>query len=104
MAAQLGRHLLQAGRDRAHADELPELLGRASVSRPWESDGSDPFTIGDLDTSKPFVHVFDDISLDLVMQELDTVDDFIGYLTAKAAFARSGRLVSATGEEVQPQP
>jgi hypothetical protein len=35
-----------------------------------------PFTIGDVDPSGPFVHVFDDATLDIVLSELDTVTDF----------------------------
>jgi hypothetical protein len=83
-----------AGACREHFDG-----GSGSLLIAPSSDGSEPFTIGDLDASKPFVHVFDEVSLDLVMHELDTVDDFIRYLTAKAAFIRSGRLVRAAGEE-----
>ena len=63
------------------------------------SDGTEPFTVGDLDPDKPFVHVLDETSLDLVMRELDTVDDFVRYLVAKESFVRSGQLVSAAGEE-----
>ena len=33
------------------------------------------------------------------MSELDTVDDFVRYLSAKEAFVRSGQLLSAAGEE-----
>ena len=58
----------------------------------------EPFVIGDLDTSRPFVHVFDDATLDLVMSSLDTATDFLRYLRAKEALLRS-RTVFATGEE-----
>lgn len=73
--------------------------GSGSLVIAPDSDGTEPFTVGDLDRSKPFVHVFDDTSLNLAMSELDTVDDFVSYLTAKEAFVRSGKLVSAAAEE-----
>lgn len=59
----------------------------------------EPFAIGDLDPSGSFVHVIDDIALDIVMSELDTVRDFTDYLEKKVAFIRSGRLLQAYGEE-----
>jgi len=58
-----------------------------------------PFTVGDLDTGRTFVHVFDDTSLDIVMRTVDTIADFVAYLTKKASFLRSGRDVFAAGEE-----
>ena len=57
------------------------------------------FRIGQLAPDKGYVHVFDDANLDIVLSELDTVADFVGYLTRKEAFLRSGRVVLATGEE-----
>lgn len=58
-----------------------------------------PFWIGDVDSSGSFIHVLDDGSLDIIMNELDTITDFTEYLEKKAAFARSGRLGIAYGEE-----
>ncbi|WP_455270674.1 hypothetical protein [Rhizobium herbae] len=58
-----------------------------------------PFAIGDIDPTGDFVHVFDDVSLDIVMRELDTITDLTQYLDKRAAFIRSGRLVRAHGEE-----
>lgn len=43
-----------------------------------------PFAVGDLDPTKGFVHVFDDTSLEVVMRTLDTVTDFIHYLSKGA--------------------
>jgi hypothetical protein len=40
------------------------------------------------DFSKGFVHVFDERSLDIVLDELDTITDFVQYLSDKEAFAR----------------
>ncbi|WFU00683.1 hypothetical protein QA648_10920 [Rhizobium sp. CB3171] len=76
---------------------LPDLKG----SDHCKPDASTfmPFAIGDIDPSGDFVHVFDDVSLDIVMRELDTISDFTDYLDKRAAFIRSGRLASAHGEE-----
>ena len=58
-----------------------------------------PFAIGDIDPESDYVHVFDDVSLEIVMRELDTISDFTEYLDKRADFVRSGRLEAAHGEE-----
>ena len=58
-----------------------------------------PFSVGDLDSTKSFVHVLDDASLDIVMSHCDTAADISSYLQRKEAFVRSGQLLSAAGEE-----
>jgi hypothetical protein len=63
------------------------------------SDGYMPFAIGDIDPQSDFVHVFDEVALDIIMQELDTISDFTEYLDKRSEFLRSGRLMSAHGEE-----
>jgi hypothetical protein len=73
----------------------PAIKGEAHYA-----DGDvEPFAIGDVDPSGPFVHVFDETTLDVVLGELDTVLDLTKYLAKKEAFIRSGRLISAAGEE-----
>jgi hypothetical protein len=63
------------------------------------AEGGRPFTVGQVDPSKGFVHIFDDASLTLVMNELDTVSDFVAYLTKREALMTSGKLGVAMGEE-----
>jgi hypothetical protein len=58
-----------------------------------------PFTIPDLDRSRGFVHVFDEVALDRVFTTLDTVADVVRYFTKRERFIRSGRLGGATGED-----
>jgi len=58
-----------------------------------------PFEVGDVDPDGSFVHVLDDVTLDIVMQELNTIRDFTDYLQRKEAFIRSGKLEIAHGEE-----
>ena len=61
--------------------------------------GIAPFTVGDLDPDRGYVHVMDDTTLDIIMSTLDTITDLVEYLTRKEAFMRSGRAVMAAGEE-----
>ncbi len=58
-----------------------------------------PFTIGDLDPRRGFVHVLDDAALEIVLGTLDTVSDFVAYLRAKEEFVRSGALGMSAGED-----
>jgi len=59
-----------------------------------------PFVIGLPQPERQFVHVFDEVSIDLVLRELDTVVDFLDYLRKRQALlATSGIMVSAAGEE-----
>lgn len=58
-----------------------------------------PFMIGIPIPNKPYIHVFDDVALDVVLNELDTISDFIDYLEKKEEFISSGKLLSAAGEE-----
>jgi hypothetical protein len=48
-----------------------------------------PMVYGDL--GKGFVHVLDEISFSIILQELDTISDFINYLSAKEHFYMSGK-------------
>lgn len=73
----------------------PEIKGDAH----WQGDSAMPFVIGDVDPNGPFVNVLDDATLDIVLGELDTITDFTEYLAKKENLIRSGRLVSAAGEE-----
>ncbi len=41
----------------------------------------------------------DDFTLPIILKELDTITDFVGYLTEKEAFFRTDRYVRAAGEE-----
>jgi hypothetical protein len=58
-----------------------------------------PFSIGQVDLSKGYVHVFDEVTLDVVLQTLDTITDFTSYLSKKEKFLTSHLMVHVTGEE-----
>lgn len=64
-----------------------------------QSESQVAFTVGDLEPTKSFVHILDDTSLDIVMAHCDTTADLVNYLTRKERFIRTGRLISAAGEE-----
>ena len=60
---------------------------------------TEPFTIGDIDPARSFVHALDDTTLHVLMKELDTIADFVAYLDKKEEFIRTGPDFFAAGEE-----
>lgn len=58
-----------------------------------------PFAIGQENPQKGYVHVFDDVTLEIVMKTLDTISDFAAYISKKEEFIQSGKLLCASGEE-----
>ncbi|MCD9125775.1 SEC-C metal-binding domain-containing protein [Luteimonas fraxinea] len=58
-----------------------------------------PFHVGMPLENGPYFHVLDDVSLHLILGELDTVSDLVDYLNLKEKAATSGQLRSAAGEE-----
>lgn len=74
------------------------LKGRGHIS-PDNKPFYHPFTIGDVDPSGPFVHVFDTVSLDVLFNDLNTVTDFTEYLSKRSELIRNEKLTVAYGEE-----
>ncbi|MBG58773.1 MAG: hypothetical protein CMK46_10895 [Porticoccus sp.] len=59
-----------------------------------------PFHVGQPLENGRFIHVFDEITVNLLLDELDTVPDFIAYLRKKEEFLEQpGVIVSIPGEE-----
>lgn len=58
-----------------------------------------PFNLGVIDKGKSFIHYLDDISLDVLLKELDTAPDFIEYLEKKERMFQSKNFIVAAGEE-----
>lgn len=55
-----------------------------------------PFTITDLDPRKTFVHVLDEVSVEILLQEQDTFSDLLRYLAAKEKLLRgTAQILSA---------
>ncbi len=76
---------------------IPRVIGPMRTAN-W-ADGGRAFTIGQLDPARGFVHVLDDTSLEVLMSTLDTVTDFVNYLSKKERFIESGKLACAAGED-----
>jgi len=76
---------------------VPGIIGDMHIS--GKSGECFPFAIGQINPQKGYVHVFDDTSLDIVMNTLDTISDFIVYLEKKEFVIASGKLGFAAGEE-----
>lgn len=75
----------------------PELVGSAHTNP--ESPSYSPMHIGQIDPKRGFVHVLDDITLNVLLKELDTVTDFLRYLRRKEELISRGGLRIAEGEE-----
>lgn len=69
------------------------------TSEPQSATESVPFLVGQVKPEKGFVHVLDDVTLEILLSTLDTVRDFVSYLERKERLFNSGVLVSAAGEE-----
>lgn len=76
---------------------IPHIIGEQHTLPIAE--GGMPFAVGQIDPARGFVHVLDDVSMDILLTTLDTVSDFVRYLVKKEAFIASGKLGAATGEE-----
>ena len=101
------RVVVAKGAAEACREHVPNSSGSMIIkpaikgNRHWSSAPGEiePFSIGDVDPAGSFVHVIDDVALDIIMRELDTIRDFTDYLDKKEVFVRSGRLFRAHGEE-----
>ena len=79
--------------------KLPEKRNRwiHRVAIASGDQGKAPISFGDF--GKGFVHVFDKVSLNIIMGELDTIEDFIKYLSAKEKLYVSGKRTLFHGGE-----
>jgi hypothetical protein len=81
-------HLVAIARPSRDPTALPagwRGLGYNDASTPG------PFELGPLGVRGSFVHLFDGETIDLLLQRLDTVTDFLAYLTTRAAALGSGQ-------------
>ena len=65
----------------------PHMKGNQHID--FDVDDHLPFAVGDVNPGGPFVHVFDQSSLEIVMRELDTISDFTEYLNAREPLIRN---------------
>ena len=74
------------------------MIDNTIIGEKQGTGSSQPFTIGQVNSQKGYVHVFDDVTLDVILQTLDTVTDFTDYLDKKENFLLN-HLVVLSGEE-----
>lgn len=85
-------------------NELKEHIGNSGAftinpSLIGEEHLNTPFTVGQINEEKGFVHIMNETSLEVLMTELDTISDFTTYLQEKEKFILSGQLHKAYSEE-----
>ena len=75
----------------------PKILGNDHLKT--ESENYSRFHLGRIGPGRDFVHVFDDVTLDVILKELDTITDFLTYLNWKEQLITSDKLSLSKGEE-----
>lgn len=58
-----------------------------------------PFTVNLVEANRQLFHIVDDVTLPVLLHELDTIADFVEYLDMKEKLIRDERLISVGGEE-----
>lgn len=100
--ARFHRIIVAGGAARRCQDYLGghgSLMLRFESSTPGTTVPPPPFTVGHVDSRPGFIHVLDDFTLGVILGTLDTISDFVGYLSAKEEFIASGKILMAAGEE-----
>ena len=75
----------------------PRITGSAHIDTKHPC--YEPFAIGDICPEENYTHVFDFFTLVNIIRQVDTIPDFVNYLSQRADFIRSGHLLSVIGEE-----
>lgn len=64
------------------------------------SEDCQPFMIGQINPAKGYIHVFDEVTLDVILKKLDTVSDLCDYIMKKEEFlTNSDMSIFVAGEE-----
>lgn len=93
---------------RGAADACLDFFGQGSgglILSPLKDNTSEPaerlspFTVGNPGRDNAFYHVFDEVSLAVVLRELDTISDLVSYLEKKEKLIEGNHLVIAAAEE-----
>lgn len=85
--------------DGTTAIPFPDLVGRRVHRIAVALGGKRQVQFESGDKGKGFVHVLDEQSLHVLMSELDTIEDFLGYLRHKETFLRERREITIEGGE-----
>jgi hypothetical protein len=75
----------------------PEIIGAAHCDT--RNVDVQPFCIGTIDSGVGPLHVFDDFTLPLILQEADTIADFVAYLEFKEQLLSNNQVGRIAGEE-----
>lgn len=75
---------------------VPSIIGEAHTDA--QAPDRMPFAFGDVDPGGPFVHVFDETALNVVLREMDTISDFVEYLNERSSTIRNKNLMVAPSE------
>ena len=92
----------RGSREGALANSLGSAKGSMAIASDLEGDEhlEAPFTIGKPVPGKPFVHILDEVSVELLFSELDTATDFLDYLKDRETLlGDEKKVVCASGEE-----
>ena len=85
-----------ADRCREHLGGSGSLLIYPQLAEPDSNlPHNKPFIVGGGTKDGGHVHIFDDVTLDIVLGELDTITDFVRYLRKKEAFIPSSSLLAS---------
>ncbi len=96
IAVTRGAHL--AAREYFGGESSGSLILNTSISGDEHHDN--PFHVGFPLPNRRFVHVLDELTIGLLLDELDTVPDFVAYLQCKEEFLQQpGIVISVPGEE-----
>ncbi|MEL7657050.1 MAG: hypothetical protein AAGU75_14225 [Bacillota bacterium] len=76
---------------------VPEVIGERHLIS--ENEKGFLFAVGQINAQKGFVHILDDTTVNILLNYLDTITDFVRYLEKKEKFIKSSRLIAAAGEE-----
>jgi hypothetical protein len=97
-------HLVAVTRGSAHATAAYFGSGASgsyivNTSLTGDQHLTTPFEVGFPDSRRRFAHVFDEVSFDLLMAEIDTISDFVAYLSRRQDFLMGATKIFAAGEE-----
>ena len=80
------------------------LINNRIIGNMHVDEGCEPFCVGRvLDNAQDFIHVFDDSSYINVLRELDTIQDFIGYLDARQTLLTGKGVIAESENDILAQ-
>jgi hypothetical protein len=82
-------HIIRSDGSQGLPFPLPDVLRIHRVAVALGGDNKVPIQFGDF--GKGFVHVFDKLSFEIILNELDTITDFVQYLIDKEDLYNSGK-------------